>query len=273
MVRVVINLLFIAMMVILAGCDAPKDSVSTWQKVKFGDLAPPDPSTGMPRGHLRSVSLDIYIFETPAENFAKLNDIWKLLKPGSSSFSLRGKLKFNDYLTFNTNAFYMSPGDMDNWDEIGDILRRSGSKKIEAFSFLIMDGKSDELVIYQLDKLRSLFYTPSNGPVEELTVGPGLIVLRMTANKVPGARGAWDIDFVPVFMLPHSTIIAPLAKRKKINDFIFDSAGFKLKMIPGDLFYLGPAKLQDSHASLAGYFFCDPGVIRTYMVLCARSND
>ncbi|MFC1676336.1 hypothetical protein ACFL3G_04650 [Planctomycetota bacterium] len=273
MVRVVINLLFIGMVVILAGCDGAQDSTALWEKVKFGDLAPPDPNTGMPRGYLRSVSLDIYIFETPAEKFAKLNDIWKLLKPGIHTFSSRGNLKFNDYQAFNTNAFYMSPGDMDNWDEIGNILRRTGSKKIKAFSFLIMDGKSDELVIYEFDKQRTLFYTPGNGPVEELTIGPGLIALRMTANKVPGLRGTWDIEFVPAFMPPHSTIIAPLARREKTNDFIFDSAGFNLKMTTGDLFYLGPAKFQDTHANLAGYFFSDPGVIRTYMVLCARSSD
>ncbi len=72
-------------------------------------------------------------------------DVFEFNTGGSQNME-SGRLKFNDYQAFNTNAFRMGPGDMDNWDEIGNILRKSGSKKTGAFSFLIMDAKTDELV-------------------------------------------------------------------------------------------------------------------------------
>ncbi|MHC4508281.1 MAG: hypothetical protein ACYTAO_04885, partial [Planctomycetota bacterium] len=57
----------------LSGCVEPENAAPVWEQVKIGDLAPyegdrtPRPQT------LKTVNLDVYIFETPAANLDKLD--------------------------------------------------------------------------------------------------------------------------------------------------------------------------------------------------------
>jgi len=196
-----------------------------------------------------------------------LNDVWQMLytKP----------LRFNDYDAFVANSFSVGFGEVQMWNKIADLLRATGGKRAKTVSLLLLDGQASDLAIAALGNEQTIFYISTDGSMEGVTIGPGNLALRIKAEKIPGLRGVCNVDVQPVFSLPVRSSIPQLAAREKLGEFLFDAAGFRLKMSPGNFVFLGPKKYTSDQITLASLVFSRPGlgpVVRMFLFVCTRIN-
>lgn len=269
---------------ILTSCDAPETSgavtprlapdvasgknVPIWQQVKIGDIAPSRSGKRPSAQLLKTTDFNIYIFDIPAENISVLDNIWLILstKP----------LRFNDYSAFGANSFSAGFGQNLMWNEIADSLNAAGAKRAKTVSLLIPDGQANNITIARLRNEQTIFYTSTVGSTKGATIGPGTLTLRIKAEKPPGSREVCKMSALPLFSSPTRRSFAQSAPRKDSGDFLFNAAGFELKMSPGDFVFLGPEKYIGNQITLAGLFFSRPEprpTVRTYLIVCTRIND
>jgi hypothetical protein len=268
MIRLFQIMVFGCTAALLTSCNAPEKEKPIWQQVKISDLASSSDVNHPASRLLKTINLNIYIFEMPAENISALNDAWQMLytKP----------LQFNDYDAFKANSFLVGFGQIQMWDKIADILRDAGGKEIEKVSLLLPDGETNDFTIARLDKEQTIFYISSAGSMEGATIGPGKLALRIKVEKIPGSRGVCKVDAQPVFPSPITSPIPQLAEHAKSAEFLFTSAGFGLKMSPGDFVLLGPEKFISHQITLGSLFFSRPGpkpAVRMLLLVCTRIID
>jgi len=253
---------------LLTSCNSPEKDEPIWQQVKISDLAP-SADAKQPAGQLlKTINLDVYTFEMPAENIGELDDVWQILytKP----------LKFNDYDAFCANSFLVGFGQLQMWNKIANILRDAGGKRMETVSLLLPDGQSNDFTIARLDNEQTIFYSSTTGSMEGVTIGPGKLALRIEVEKIPGSRGVCKVNAQPVFPSPIRSQVPQLAARAKSAESLFTSAGFGLKMSPGDFVFLGPEKYIGHQITLGSLFFSRPGLkpsVRTFLLVCTRIID
>jgi hypothetical protein len=202
----------------------------------------------------------------PAEDVNVLNYVQQMLytKP----------LQFNDREALKANSFSAGFGQIEMWNTIANVLREAGCKHVETVSLLLPDGETNDFTITRLGREQTIFYTSSSGSLEGVTIGPGKLALRIKVEKIPGSRGVCNVSATPVFTPP--TLIPQLAGRAKSNEFFFTSAGFYLKMSPGDFVLLGPEKYIDNQITLGSLFFSNPKpkpTIRMFLLICTRIID
>jgi len=254
---------------LLMGCNGSEKDVPIWQDIKITDLASPDsnqfsePCSPV----LKTINFDVYIFEIPAENVSALDDVWQMLytKP----------LQFRNYDAFQTNSFSAGFGQVRMWYKVRDLLLSAGAEKLRMVSLMLPDGQSNRLFITSLDEEKTIFYSLAAGSMEGITIGPGTLTLRITAEKIPDSRGVCRMSAVPVFspLIKSGTSQSPHSERG--DDFFFTSAGFAARTSPGDFIFLGPKKYISNPIILAGLFFSRPQpkpVIRTYLLICTAIN-
>lgn len=264
MIRLLQIVVFSCVATFLVGCEAPEEDRPIWEQVKIGDLAPIHSGKRPSQQLLKTINFDFYIFEMPAENINVLDDIWQMLQ--SIHFARSRKMgalytrpvKFNDYDAFGANSFSVGLGQIQMWNEIGGLLDAGGAKRMPTLSLLLADGQSSDLTITNLYREQPVFYISPGGSMEGVTIGPGKLVLRIKAEKIPGLRGICNVSVHPVFSPPIRSSILPLAARAKAGELAFISAGFGLKMSPGDFFLLGPEKYISDQISLGSLFFSKP---------------
>src|SRR4030042_4124260 len=142
MIRLFQILVLICTAALLTGCTAPEEEKPIWEQVKISDL---DTSSDVdhPQGRpLKTINLDIHIFEMPAEDTNTFNYAQQMLytKP----------LHFNDYEAFKANSFSASFGQIQMWNTVANVLRDAGSKHIETVSLLLPDGETSDFTIARL---------------------------------------------------------------------------------------------------------------------------
>jgi len=250
MVRVLQIMVLSWAVTFLAGCEAPESDKPIWEQVKIGDLVPPDSGKRPSEGSLKTINFEVYVFEMPAENINVLAEIWPML--------YAQPFRFDDYGAFGANSFSVGFGQIQMWDEIGGLLDAGGAKMMPTVTLLLADGQTDDVTITSIYREQSVFYISSGGSMRGATVGPGKLVLRIKAEKIPGSRGVCNVRVHPVFSPPVASSIPQLAVRAKAGELAFISAGFQLKMSPGDFFLLGPEKYISDQISLGSLFFSKP---------------
>ncbi|MHC4075739.1 MAG: hypothetical protein ACYSRZ_04915, partial [Planctomycetota bacterium] len=216
---------------LLTGCAAEKKQKPIWENIKLGDIALIDESRPRKSQAIKTIDLNIYIFDMPAQNITALNDVWNMLH--------KEPLRFRDYQSFSANLFAAGFGHLEMWDQIGNLLRDAGGRKRGTISLLVPDGQANDLEIAQLKNKKTFFYTRDKHTTDAVTIGPGQVVLRLKAEKIPGARGVCRIEAEPVFTPPFVTAIPQLADLEKEKVFHFTSLGLELKMSPGEFLLLG----------------------------------
>jgi hypothetical protein len=268
MIRFFQTMVLICTAALLTSCNAPEKEKPIWEQVKLSDLANSS-DVNNPGGRLlKTINLDIHIFEMPAEDINVINYVQQMLyaKP----------LQFNDYDAFKANSFSAGFGQIQMWNTIANVLRDAGCKHIETVSLLLPDGETSDFTITRLNKEQTVFYTSSTGSLEGATIGPGKLALRIKVEKIPGERGVCKVNAQPVFPPPITSPIPQLAERAKSNEFLFTSAGLYLKMSPGDFVLLGPEKYIGHQITLGSLFFSRPGrkpSVRMFLLVCTRIID
>jgi hypothetical protein len=268
MIRLFQIMVLLCTATLLTSCKAPEKKKPILEQVKISDLAPPPEVNNAAGRLLKTINLDIHIFEMPAEDANVFNYVQQMLytKP----------FHFNDYDAFKANSFSVSFGQIEMWDTIAKVLRDAGCKHIEIVSLLLPDGETSDFTITKLSKEQTIFYTSSDGSLEGATVGPGKLVLRIKVEKIPGSRGVCKVSATPAFTLPAQNPISQLAGQAKLNEFLFTSAGFYLKMSPGDFVLLGPEKYLGHQITLGSLFFSRPKpkpTITMFLIICTRIID
>jgi hypothetical protein len=233
----------------LPGCTPAEKQKPIWDKVKIGDIAPAQ--TGKQSIEpLSTINLVAYIFEMPAENVGKLENIWRTL--------YTTPLRFNDYNAFKANWFSVRFGQIEMWNKTIDLLRAVGGRRIVKVSLLLPDGQPIDLAVSGLNSQQTVSYVSTDGSRESAAIGPGVLVLRIKAQKIPASRGVCSLTAWPVFSPPIRSPVPQLAARARLRELPFDCAGFGLKMSPGDFVILGPEKYISDQMALGGLFFNKP---------------
>ncbi len=247
----------------LTSCKAPEKDKPIWQQAKISDLATSSDVNNPGARLLKTINLDIHIFEMPAEDINVLNYVQQMLytKP----------LQFNDYDAFKANSFSIGFGQIQMWNTIANVLRDAGCKHIETVSLLLPDGETNDFTIARLNKEQTIFYISTAGSMEGATIGPGKLALRIKVEKIPGSRGVCYVNAQPVFPSPITSPIPQLAAQAKSAEFLFTSAGFYMKMSPGDFVLLGPDKYIGHQITLGSLFFSRPKpkpTVRLFLIIC-----
>jgi len=285
MVRLLQIFVLGCLVILLVGCDAAEKEKPVWEQVKIGDLAPSHSGKGPSDQSLKAINFNIYVFELPAEKVTALDDVWQML--------YRHPLRFNDYTAFVANSFSVGFGEIKMWNRIGGLLDAAGAKRAPSVSLFLSDGRADDLAVARIYREQTISYASVGGSMVGATVGPGRLVLRIRAKKIPGARGVCYVEVHPVFSPPMRSFVPELATRAKAGELVFASAGFGLNMSPGDFFLLGPGEYISDQVSLSSLFFSKPEgslfypklegrstlgkperkpAIRIFMVLCTSIN-
>lgn len=196
---------------------------------------------------LRTANFDVHIYELPADNLGKLDDIWAGLQE-------RG-LTFYNYRAFAGNLFRAAVGRQFSWSRLDDLIKDLGGKRMAIISVLLPDGRSEDLRITGLDRPQEISFIDRDLLRDKVLIGPGIVNLRLIGRQVPGIRGACQIVGYPVFTVPMASAAGPMAEFAKQQEVQFKAAGFGLKISPDEFVVLGPAKYVSERVSLGGLFF------------------
>jgi hypothetical protein len=231
----------------LLGCNKPEKTKPLWEQVKIGDIAPSGDANRSIAQMLKTINFSVHIFEIPADKIDALEDVWYTL--------YTGPLRFNNYDAFRANSFSLGFGQVQMWNRIQNILYAANGQKIVTVSLLLSDGEYNDLIVTGLDTERTIYYTAADGSKQGASVGPGVIALRLKAQKIAGLKDVCTLIAYPVFSLPTGSAIPQLSARAEQREFLFSSAAFGLRMSPGDFVVLGPQKYISDQTSLGGLFF------------------
>lgn len=232
-----------------AGCEtfAERDT-PIWETTKLGDLAP---KGGQAQAEfLVAARFDIHVFDLPAENVEKLDDLWPLLsaKP----------IRTNSYNAFAQNFFRVRFERVEIWNRVQAVLREAGAQKAGTTALGVASDVPTDLPIAELPRPGAISYATMNLSWERARVEPGRLVLRLWAESIPGARGVRKIVAYPVATPALSSAIPQLEAKVRERAFSFASAAFAAQMGPGDLLVLGPNEYTAERGTLGGLFFNEP---------------
>ncbi len=271
---------FILLLFCLTGCPKPEEK-PVWEEVKIGDLAPADGKTPE-AGRVNAINLQVYVLEIPADNIDELDKIRKQLR-------IR-PLRLTSYKAFDGNSFVARFGRTDRWSLVHKVLTAANAREAANVSLMLTDGEPRTINVTGLRTPQTIFYTAKDGTKQGANIGPGLIGLRIKADKIPDRRGVCEVVAYPVFYLPVSSAIKKLDSQMKRREFSFTAAAFGLKMGPGDFVYLGPKEFVSDPTDLGGLFFTNlrgrvffntaerkpperKTAVRVFLLVCTRIDD
>jgi len=234
----------------LSGCPQPQDQAPIWETVKIGDLAPYEGDRPAAPETLKTVNLDVYIFEVPGMNVHKLDRIRK-------TFYVR-PLRLKNYPSFEADSFQIRFGQGERWKEIQDLVLAAGGQRVANVSLMLPDAMPETIAVAGLDRPQSVFFTAPDGSRQAANIGPGVLGLRVQAETIPGAKGQCSVSAYPVFSPPTHRAVPELNLRAKLREFPFTTAAFGLTMSPGDFVYLAPKQYLIDQTTLGGLFFSNP---------------
>jgi len=264
------------------GCKAPDESEPIWEQTMIEDLAPAHRNKETDTQSPKVMNFDVHIFEVPAENITKLNNVWPMLAIN--------RLRFSNYDAFIANSFRVGFGRINTWRSIQDMLTIVGSQKILTVSIVLADGQSEDLTVIGLGTKRTISFISGKSSLHKAVIGLGTIALRIKATGSSGVPNVCKLVAYPVYTVPVKTNIPILADHTKEREFAFSPAAFGLKMNTGDFVLLGPAEYNSDTSTLTGLFFSKPEgslfptdvtgqtskikpAIRLFLIVCTGISD
>ena len=237
------------LLVSLFGCEKAEEK-PIWDEVKIRDLVPAGPDGSMPSQALKTINFNVIVFELPAQNLGTLDKTWELLYTRALSFA--------DYEAFEADSFAVGFGRSGRLAPVIDTIEQAHGKRIQNAALLLSDNQSNDMPVARLFERQMLFYHTRGGAPGKKMLGPGTIVMRVEAQKIPGLRGLCSLSTIPVFTVGSSSAIPQLEQRRRDAEFAFEESAFSLKMGVGDFFLFGPRQYFDDQITLSGLFFSKP---------------
>ncbi len=246
------------------------------------DLAPPPGDRLPPPQVLATVGIEIHTMDLPADNVDRLDDLWQLLSPGT--------IRMNSYNAFSENSFRVKFGRMEIWDQIRQLLADADGRQVGTTSLVVPDNDKTDFPVAELPAGRPIGFVGGNLTKQSVTLGPGVLALRLRAEPIPWARGVRKIIAYPTYTLPLASPIPELQAGARQREFYFDAAAFALPMGPGDLVVLGPDEYTGERRTLGGLFFNNPegtmffnpskrlpparkSAVRVYILVCTGISE
>jgi len=282
MMRATKCVLWTSICLCVVGCENPDRSKADREQVKIGDLAPSGTESPSGAQRLKTINMGVHIFEVPVQNTDQLKELWSLLN--------RNPLRFTNYNAFRANSFAAGFSRVRLWNKIHNVIGQAGGRKINTVSLIMQDGQSNDLTVAGLQQSSAISFVATDLSSQAVTIGPGILALRIKVAKVPSQQRTCTVIAYPVFTVPTTTSIPQIAAQEKAREFVFQSAAFGMKMTPGDLVVLAPQALPDGATTLGGLFFHNPQgsmflssdeseppqrkpTIRMFLLVCVRVND
>jgi len=265
----------------LAGCTPPEEE-PIWKNLKIGDLAPRQEGKQPTSRLLETTNFNLHIFEIPADNIDKLDDIRKTL--------FTKNLRYQSSHSFGANSFSVHFGQIRMWNEIFTSIFAAGAKQINKVSLMLADDLPETIAVARIDSPRTIFFTSTYGSREGTNVGSGILTLRIKTQKIPSLRGVCNFTAYPVYSPPMIKSAIPLLDaRTQRREFPFSAAAFGLRMGPGDFILLGPKEHVSDQTALGGLFFTNPEgnlffsqtegtplerkpAVRIFLLVCTRTS-
>ncbi|MHC4124193.1 MAG: hypothetical protein ACYSSI_11515 [Planctomycetota bacterium] len=242
------------------GCSGPPETQPIWKQTQIGDLAPAR-KTKNTKIKPPAVTLKVYVFEIPAEKTAAFANVWNMLRTDP--------LRFENRKIFRSNLFLAGFGREEMWLGVRNILKIAQSKRANKISFALPDGRCEDIFVAQIYERKDLYHVSKSDRLEGKNLGPGSIVFRVKAERIPASKGVFQIRITPFF-------VPALETSRQFDEFKFSNVGLRLKMSPGDFVLIGPEKYADHHLTLGSLSFSLPGpkpVIKAYLLTCASIED
>ena len=249
MIRFLYIAMFSGLALLPTGCNGGKD-VPIWEQTKIRDLGPVDYNADGSSQQLKTINFSLYVFEIPADEVDSMDKVWPTL--------YTQPLRFNNPDAFLANSFLAGFGQIPMWNRAAKILRSAGGIEAGRFSLLIPNGQSNDVAISATGGEQKVYYTSDKGEIEGVTLRRGQIGLRIQADKIAGAREVCRIMVLPVFSPAGRSWIPLLSTGGKSGEYLFESAGFRLNISPGDFVMLGPEKYDGGQTTLSGLLFSKP---------------
>ncbi len=265
----------------LSGCARPKNDPPVWENVKLKDLAPSKGGV-RPSQRVKTINLDLHVFEVPAENVDKLDKIRKKLyvRP----------LRLRDYGAFYANSFWVRFGQPRMWNEVYGMVQAAAGQRVNRISLMLPEDWPETVTITGSERPQSVSYTGLNGSKEVANVGPGILGLRITAKSTSGLPDRCTVTAYPVFTPPVQGPVPALETQAKLREFPFTVAAFGLDMRPGQFIVLAPTKYVEDLTTLGGLFFSNPQgslflddadqtlperkpTVRVFLLICTRIDS
>jgi hypothetical protein len=269
MVRILLSLVCLCLPLICLGCS--ESSIGSekpiWADTKLSDLAPAKPA-GQGNTKPSTINLQILIFEIPSQNVDKLDEISKYLTIQP--------YRFRRYSIFTSNGFITGFSRITEGNQVLKLLETAQARKAASFNFILESDQSDYVPVLNLPAAKEIFYTNVEGKTDSVTIGPGRLSLRITAQKSPAFRGTFIVSAAPAVPSAAAGASSQMKSLAKLNDVIFDSCSFSLPFSPGDFFFLRPIKYTEHGNSLGSLFFSRPGirpVVLAFLVVCADIKE
>ncbi|MBN2138340.1 MAG: hypothetical protein JW720_11080 [Sedimentisphaerales bacterium] len=246
MKQTVITLVLASLPLVLVGCRGSRQQNSLWDDVKIGDLDTTRQDNAARAGQIKTNNFDVHIYEIPADNFARIADIWQDLDAQH--------MRFYNYRAFAENHFRAGLGRRLRWSGIEDLIRAAGGMKMATIALLLGKTGGQDLRITGFDNPLELTFVDRGGAIDRKLIGPGVFGLRFAAASAPG-RDACEIVGYPVFSVPVPAAEGPMAEYAKSREIEFKGAGFGAKMSKDDFIVLGPAQYVGELQTLGGLVF------------------
>jgi len=246
------------------GCSEHNNSAEPiWKQVKISELKPSAPASS--KTH---IDIDVYIFEVPTENLATLTNFTESLHTEP--------LRFYRPDAFKANGFSAGFAREQMWPKLGDWLRKAGAKLNKKTALLFFQEQSNDVSITKVKEEQTIFYNDSISKIEEVTLEPGSIALRINAKRLPGSQGICDINVTPVYKPAEQKQITQWSRKKQLDQFTFEAVAFELKVSPGDFVFIAPQQNQLPKTTLNALFFSEAarrGTMRIYLIVCRRISE
>ncbi len=267
-----------------AGCGTPlgEDAAPIWEQVKIWDLGPPASHPPRRAQVMGTIHFDVYAFDLPADNIERLGPVWQTLsaKP----------IHTNSYTAFAENGFRVRYGRLRVWKELEAMLAKAGGRGAGTTSLILSEEAPANLPIADVPQGHPISFVGTDLSRQIANVGPGVLVLRLRAQPVPGARGVRKMIAYPVHTLPSSLAIPELDAAARQREFYFGAAAFASQMSPGDFVLLAPNDYTGQRDTLGGLFFNKPvgtvfldpehkrpperkPTVRIFVLICTRMTD
>jgi hypothetical protein len=267
--------------IILAGATGCKknttESPPLWDEVKLSDLEAvggPDSNGIQP---IPGINLDVHHFELPVDQIKTLQRVWKPL-------SKQG-IRFRNALSFQGNGLQFSRSRADKLSWIVGSLEEARAIKIGVSSIILTEEHHSDLLITLIPRRHTISFLNMEGAAQSATVGPGRLNLRLKAQRVGGSPYPNQIMGHPMVTVPSFNAIDKLDQLGNQSEAAFISSSFSARVMPGDVFLLGPEEFFGEITTLGGLFFLNqqgrffnsqrPGgsrtakpTVRVYMILC-----
>ena len=267
------------------GCKEPKQE-PVWENVKIGDLADRDPNQSPKANLLRTIDINVLVYEIPVENIDKLTKIRNQL--------FIPPLRLTSYPAFSGNSFFVRFGPGSSPDDLlnGTLskLQAAEGQKIANVSLMLSDGQPETITITGIGGPQTVYFTGQSGSKEGAKIGPGIIGLRVRADKVEDTSGICKVVVYPVYSPLMQSPIPTLDERAKLREFPFNSAAFGLNMSPGDFVLFGPEEYLSDQTTLGSLVCSNPRgsmfvnesekklpelkpAVRIFVFICTKVSD